>query len=461
MLLLELLTSKSLTHASLQEATTACPAWQHLQDGGGGEKREERKEMGGRRERCGVLTGEDSHTLHVVTYLNTLCMWASGARRCHVTIVMPATLAQYSKIIQNPSYSELQKAASQGRRCTWEKLSAIRANCAIELALDECVALLNHMRRLKRSAERAAASQGYGATIRLCPSRRIPSWNLIARENSTGSLDEELLTSPTVTSHQEVGGTAGPSNRNHHLQHSIHDSSDSESESIDLNSWTRSGGPLMRTASANKFIRFVQNLEIDPEFRIISPKGSEGDILTPNSNLFAGHPIGREPVDNHPRPVTPGRTSGNTGSDPHDTPVPRSPFGLSASIMVPEGDLLQPEKIENSILFNVVRRDTLLASTGGIEPHGSSQEVDVETVPTECLYGASDDDDNVELNADDEELYDRGDRRSSVAGNLDSFASMDCQAEASTTRSEAPSLFDICVEIPTILLLEMASYSFI
>ncbi|VAH64214.1 unnamed protein product [Triticum turgidum subsp. durum] len=367
-----------------------------------------------------------------------------------VTIVMPATLAQYSKIIQNPSYSELQKAASQGRRCTWEKLSAIRANCAIELALDECVALLNHMRRLKRSAERAAASQGYGATIRLCPSRRIPSWNLIARENSTGSLDEEMLTCPTVTSHQAVGGTAGPSNRNHHLQHSMHDSSDSESESIDLNSWTRSGGPLMRTASANKFISFVQNLEIDTEFRTISPRGSEGDIVTPNSNLFAGHPIGREPVDNHPGPATPGRTSGNSGCDPHDTPVPRSPFGLSTSIMVPEGDLLQPEKIENGILFNVVRRDALVATTSGVEPHGSSQEADVETVPTECLYGASDDDDdNVELNADHEALSDPGDQRSSVAGNLDPSTSMDCQAdETSTTRSEAPSLFNICVEIP-------------
>lgn len=355
---------------------------------------------------------------------------------------------QYSKIIQNPSYSELQKAASQGRRCTWEKLSAIRANCAIELALDECVALLNHMRRLKRSAERAAASQGYGATIRLCPSRRIPSWNLIARENSTGSLDEEMLTSPTVTSHQAVGGTAGPSNRNHHLQHSMHDSSDSESESIDLNSWTRSGGPLMRTASANKFISFVQNLEIDTEFRTTSPRGSEGDIVTPNSNLFAGHPIGREPVDNHPGHFAPGRTSGNSGCDPHDTPVPRSPFGLSTSIMVPEGDLLQPEKIENGILFNVVRRDTLVASTSGVEPHGSSQEADVETVPTECLYGASDDDDNVELHVDDEALSDPGDQRSSVAGNLDSSDSMDCHTERSTARSEAPSLFDICVEIP-------------
>ncbi|GJW76448.1 hypothetical protein Tco_0138130 [Tanacetum coccineum] len=65
---------------------------------------------------------------------------------------------RYSKIIQNPSHLELQKAANQGQRCTWEKLSAIKANYGIKLALEEYVAILNHMRRLKLSAERAAAA---------------------------------------------------------------------------------------------------------------------------------------------------------------------------------------------------------------------------------------------------------------------------------------------------------------
>nr|CAB3477536.1 unnamed protein product [Digitaria exilis] len=116
-----------------------------------------------------------------------------------VTVVMPATLAQYSKMLQNPSYAELQKAANQGRRCTWEKLLAIKANSAIELALDECVARLNHSRRLKRSVERASASQGHGRTTRLCPSRRVPSWNRIVRENSTsyGSNMDALLQTHT------------------------------------------------------------------------------------------------------------------------------------------------------------------------------------------------------------------------------------------------------------------------
>ncbi|CAA6654102.1 unnamed protein product [Spirodela intermedia] len=159
-----------------------------------------------------------------------------------VTVVMPATLAQYSKIIRNPSHVELQKAANQGRRCTWEKLSAIKANCAIELALDECVAVLNHMRRLKRSAERAAAvSQGSPPLPGSARQRGSP--------RGIGSPERTLPPTP--------GGTSGSAVR---PQHGVHDGSDSESDSGDLGSWTRSGGPLMRTSSANKFITFVQSL---------------------------------------------------------------------------------------------------------------------------------------------------------------------------------------------------------
>jgi len=358
-----------------------------------------------------------------------------------VTVVMPATLAQYSKMIQNPSYAELQKAANQGRRCTWEKLSAIRANCAIELALDECVALLNHLRRLKRSAERASASQGYGPAIRFCPSRRIPSWNLIARENSTGSLEEEMLTSP-----QGPGGVAGTSTRNQYPQRSAHESSDSESESIDLHSWTRSGGPLMRTTSANKFISFVQNLEIDTESRTIPSREDITDLVTPNAGTLAAHAVSREAID---------RSLDNSALDIHDTSTPRSTFGPSTSIVVSEGDLLQPEKIENGILFNVVRRDTLLGSSSGVESQGSPREPDVETVQTECLDGVStsDDDDDKELNAIDDggtspmsrnNLQHQG---SSLEEKLYHPSSLNSEDETNTNKPEAASIFDICTDM--------------
>ncbi|KAL8036992.1 hypothetical protein ABFX02_11G011300 [Erythranthe guttata] len=235
----------------------------------------------------------------------------------HVTVVMPATLAQLSKVIQNPSYVELQKSANQGRRCTWEKLSAIKANCGIELALDECVAVLNHMRRLKRSSERAsaaaAASSSHGPTssvAKLNASKRIPSWNVIARENSTGSLEEDLV------------------GRNWRSNYS---DSESEASVVDPASWTRTGGPLMRTTSADKFIDFVRNLE-----------------------------------------------------------------GPTASITVGEGDLLQPERIENGIVFNVVRRRS--------SPHDSAADlVEQDSLENESMSENGDDvvgEDDVCVDAD-------------------------------------------------------------
>ncbi|KAI3514404.1 hypothetical protein L1887_12781 [Cichorium endivia] len=245
-----------------------------------------------------------------------------------VTIVMPATLAQYSKIIQNPSNIEIQKAANQGRRCTWEKLSAIKANCGIELVLDECVALLNHMRRLKRSAERAASatsSHGLQNTTRFNASKRIPSWNCMARENSTGSL-EDLA---DIVSPLHHGG------RN--WRHSHNDGSDSESETAELNSWTRSGGPLMRTTSADQFVDFVQNLEFDSKVKGLRPE-SESDQRDGNGR---GH----------------------------------------RSIMVAEGDLLQPEMICNGIVFNVVKKEDLTPSN---RSHDSENNNVVECVQTEC-----------------------------------------------------------------------------
>ncbi|KAI3830202.1 hypothetical protein L1987_04336 [Smallanthus sonchifolius] len=244
-----------------------------------------------------------------------------------VTVVMPATLAQYSKIIQNPSHLELQKAANQGRRCTWEKLSAIKANCGIELAPDECVAILNHMRRLKRSAERAAAaSHGGSNTVRFNASKRIPSWNCIARENSTGSLEEDLA---------DASLHYGRNWRHHR----VHDGSDSESESAELHSWTRSGGPLMRTTSADQFVDFVQSLDTDLKMN----KAVRGF-----QNL---------------RVVPPERVTDPEADQRDNTPNNRvHTSSSSGSITVAAGDLLQPERTDNGIVFNVVRKGDLTPS---------------------------------------------------------------------------------------------------
>ncbi|XP_041024483.1 triacylglycerol lipase SDP1-like [Juglans microcarpa x Juglans regia] len=292
-----------------------------------------------------------------------------------VTIVMPATLAQYSKIIQNPSYVDLQKAANQGRRCTWEKLSAIKANCGIELALDECVAILNHMRRLKRSAERAAASShGLASTVRFSASRRIPSWNHIARENSTGSL-EDLLADVAPSFHPGVSGSTGggPSGKNLRTHRNMHDGSDSESESVDLNSWTRSGGPLMRTTSAEKFIHFVQNLDIDVE---------ENRGLIASANSITLHIVGNNQCYRSPRVKTPDRSSEGTDSDQRDLANRVSTNG--SSITVTEGDLLQPESTHNGIVFNIVKREDLTIPPRSHDAESYSSDVP-ECVHLDCL----------------------------------------------------------------------------
>lgn len=306
-----------------------------------------------------------------------------------VTVVMPATLAQYSKIIQNPSHLELQKAANQGRRCTWEKLSAIKANCGIELALDECVSLLNHIRRLKRSAERAAASHGLASTVRFSASRRIPSWNCIARENSTSSL-EEYVADVAASFHHGSGHMGGPLGRNFRIHR---DGSDSESESADLNSWTRSGGPLMRTTSANKFIQFVQSLEFDAEmnkqwtredvFQHINVDDNEG-LAGPSNSVLIQSP-GKGPQHNSRSP-TPDRSSENADYDLRDVGSSRVP--VVSSIMVSEGDLLQTEMIQNGIVLNVVKKEDLTLSHRTSDPdqfHSSSQSLVVECEQLECL----------------------------------------------------------------------------
>ncbi|GFY98172.1 patatin-like phospholipase family protein [Actinidia rufa] len=271
-----------------------------------------------------------------------------------------------SRIIQNPSHLELQKSANQGRRCTWEKLSAIKANCGIELALDECVAILNHMRRLKRSAERAAASShGLASTGRFNASKRIPSWNCIARENSTGSLEEDVLADVASSLHQGVAGpTGGHTGRNHRTHHSIHDGSDSESESADLNSWTRSGGPLMRTTSADKFIDFVQSLDIDGKL-------NKGMIGHPNDFLV--------PYYQNSRITMPDKNS-DMEFDPRDLNN-RVPINNS-SIMVAEGDLLQPERIHNGIVFNVVKKEDLTPTN---RSHDSENNSPSQISVAECM----------------------------------------------------------------------------
>ncbi|KAL1191557.1 Triacylglycerol lipase SDP1L [Cardamine amara subsp. amara] len=246
-----------------------------------------------------------------------------------VTIVMPATFSQYLKIIQNPTNVEIQKASNQGRRCTWEKLAVIKANFGIELALDECVAVLNHMRRLKRTARRAAAFSATASTAqhtlagttRFNASRRIPSWNCIARENSSGSVDDDVLAEASQLYQHIVLGSSW-NNRPSSNCNNSHDGG-SEGDSSEPEDWTRSGGPLMRTTSAQIFTEYVHNIPdninaVDSEQAMI--RGSDR-ALESDSNSAAS--------------------------------------SFRSSITVTEGDYLQTGKTHNGIVLNLVKGDNL------------------------------------------------------------------------------------------------------
>ena len=192
-------------------------------------------------------------------------------------------MKQFAKIITNPTPTDLRKAVMQGRRATWAKLSAIQANCGIELMLDECVSELNRRRKVLREMERSSAIQSHGGNI---GRRRIPSWNHLARENSCGSLDEADL-------HEggQLGGPwGGPSMRTLRPVRITHDGSDSD-DNLDLSqhSWTRAGGPLMRTASAAKFVMYY-----DGEADSVA---ATTPATTPQDQPKAGHDLSGDESD--------------------------------------------------------------------------------------------------------------------------------------------------------------------
>lgn len=247
------------------------------------------------------------------------------------------------------------------------------------------------MRRLKRSAVRAAASHGLTGTVKISPARRIPSWNQISREDSVGSTEEDAFADALASIHQGSGHVGSSSNRNMHTQRSLHDGSDSESESIELNSWTRSGGPLMRTASADTFIKYVQNLQFESEPNRNWSMEDETEHLATQSNPSLVQMGGRDPCSNNSRVQTSDRNSENTDTDTHElgNRITTTP----SSITVSECHLFQRETIHNGIVFNIVKKEALnLRNMNGDfgQHQGSSPDMVAETVHIEsCIAGTA------------------------------------------------------------------------
>jgi TAG lipase/steryl ester hydrolase/phospholipase A2/LPA acyltransferase len=61
-----------------------------------------------------------------------------------ITLVLPASLWNLGKTMVNPTTEDVVAAARAGELAVWEKLSAVESNCAIEAALDACLARLSN-----------------------------------------------------------------------------------------------------------------------------------------------------------------------------------------------------------------------------------------------------------------------------------------------------------------------------
>jgi TAG lipase / steryl ester hydrolase / phospholipase A2 / LPA acyltransferase len=164
----------------------------------------------------------------------------------------------------------------------------------------------------------------------------------------------------------------------------IHKRSESESDTIDLNSWTRSGGPLMRTSSADKFINFIHNLEIDTEFSRACTVEDDTTVIFSESTFPSDPRLNNSSRVTTPDPCT--EVSENSRTSQASTPT---------GIAVSEGDLLQPERTTDGILLNIVRRDVMLSQHNGTtEPAETSVEAYVETRTCDAISGSDCADDN-------------------------------------------------------------------
>lgn len=129
-----------------------------------------------------------------------------------ITMVLPASRLSTLKAVVNLSREDLLLALGEGQRATWAKLSAIAANCDVEVTLDECLrkttaASKRVRRRLQRRASAAALAGPY-ATGDL--RRGIPSWLHLQALGLAPSDSLETLEDTSVLGAAQHEGGATP-----------------------------------------------------------------------------------------------------------------------------------------------------------------------------------------------------------------------------------------------------------
>lgn len=150
----------------------------------------------------------------------------------------------------------------------------------------------------------------------------------------------------------------------------------------------------MRTTSANIFTHFLQGLDIELELNKQWAREEasqhanvdEAEWTTPPSNSPTIQAVGKDQYCNNSRTTPPDNSSSET-PDVNSRDVGNI-VPITGRITVSEGDLLQPERIQNGIVFNVVKKEelTLAQSCSDSEPqHVSSGSAIAESVQLEGL----------------------------------------------------------------------------
>lgn len=88
-----------------------------------------------------------------------------------VTVVMPFSYRQLSKVVSNPSKDVILCTARQGEREMWPKLAMIETNCGIEVQLDECTRELRLAMQQRAHAAVAISRRGRVVRTHNAPTR--------------------------------------------------------------------------------------------------------------------------------------------------------------------------------------------------------------------------------------------------------------------------------------------------
>jgi len=129
-----------------------------------------------------------------------------------VTMVLPASSISTLKAVVNLSREDLLRSLAEGQRAAWAKLSAIAANCDVEVTLDESLRqVTTSARRARARMHRRASSAaltnlgGGGGAMR----GRMPSWLHLQALGLPTSDSHETLEATTPHAQANGGGGSG------------------------------------------------------------------------------------------------------------------------------------------------------------------------------------------------------------------------------------------------------------